>query len=151
MPRKNTCRRNPHPARAPGVEFVPSFAPGTYYIVSQDSMNQQQYTEEERVWQMRWWLFRMGIIFSFVWMILMVGISMYVFVITKSFCSFLISAASAPAIEFIRRFANYLLPMDDKRFKLAVIREELKALKYWADKGSTGEGSAKKANHSRVL
>jgi hypothetical protein len=91
---------------------------------------------------MRWWLFRVGIIFSFVWMILMVGLSVYVFVITKSFYSFFISAASVPAIEFIRRFANYLLPMDDKRYKLAVIREEgkvlEKALSYLAERGLIG-------------
>ena len=93
---------------------------------------------------MRWGLFRIGIVFSFVWMILMVGLSAYVFTRTGSFFSFIISAASAPAIEFIRRFANYLLPMDEKKYLLAVKKIEAKALKYsnrkQRDESNTGKG-----------
>src|SRR5437879_5533900 len=80
--------------------------------------------------RMRWWLFWVGIIFSFLWMILILGLSAYVFIKTGSFFSFLISAACAPAIELIRRFANYLLPMDEKNYQLAAKKIEAKALKY---------------------
>ena len=44
----------------------------------------------------------------------------------RNFLSLLISTASAVAVEFMRRFANYLLPMDKKRYKLEKKKLELK-------------------------
>lgn len=93
--------------------------------------------------QMRKWLFWVGIIFGFVWMILILGLSAYVFIITKSFFSLFVSAASAPAVELIRRFANYLLPMDEKRYLLAVKKIETRALKY-SNRKQCNENNAKK-------
>lgn len=111
-----------------------AFLPVSHHpAFSQDSALQQQIqvpNDEAMRWQMRWWLFRIGIIFSFVWMILMIGLSIYVFSKAGSIYSLFISAASAPAIEFIRRFTNYLLPMDEKQYFLAIKEIEVKGLKY---------------------
>lgn len=85
--------------------------------------------EAQRLWQMRWWFFWVGIIFCILWMIAMVGVSLLVFYITRNFFSLLISAASTPAVEFMRRFSNYLLPMNEKSFLLAKKRIEMKAKK----------------------
>jgi hypothetical protein len=85
--------------------------------------------ETQRLWQMRWCYFWVGIIFCILWMVAMIGMSLFVFYITRNFLSLLISVASTPAIEFMRRFANYLLPMDEKRFLLAQKNIEMKAKK----------------------
>ena len=81
------------------------------------------------LWHKRWLFFWLGTTFSILWMISIVGLSAYVFIKTGSFYSFFISAASAPAIELIRRFANYLLPMDEKRITLAMRKMEMKIQK----------------------
>ena len=138
----------PHPEQGPRVGPGPAaYLPVSHHpAVSQDTALQQQAQvpgDEALRWQMRWWLFRAGISFSFVWMILMAGLSAYVFSKTGSFYSFFISAANAPAIEFIRRFANYLLPMDEKRFLLAIKKIEAKALKY-SNKKQNDESNARK-------
>jgi hypothetical protein len=76
--------------------------------------------------RMRWWFFGVGILLSILWMAAMIALTWHVFDTTKSLLSLLISAANAPAIEFMRRFANYLLvlPMEDKEFELAKARIE---------------------------
>ncbi len=124
----------PHPEKGPrvGPETAACLPVSHHPAVSADTALQQQVQvpgDEALRWQMRWWLFRAGISFSFVWMILMIGLSVYVFSKTGSFYSFFISAANAPAIELIRRFANYLLPMDEKRYVLAIKKIEAKSLK----------------------
>src|SRR5260221_2148114 len=47
MPKKNTCRGNLHPAKAPSAEFIPSFTPGIRYTSSHNLAAEQQYIEEE--------------------------------------------------------------------------------------------------------
>ncbi len=91
--------------------------------------NQADRKEAQQLLQMRWWFFFMCFVFCILWMIAMVGVSIFVFYLSRNFFSLLISAASAPALEFMRRFSNYLLPMDDKRFFLAQKKIEMKAKK----------------------
>jgi len=75
---------------------------------------------------MRWWFFGVGVFLSVLWMIAVIALCWHVFDVTRNLLSLLISVANAPAIEFMRRFANYLLvlPMDDKKFRLEKARIE---------------------------
>ncbi len=69
--------------------------------------NTQIDTEEtQRLWRMRWCYFWVGTVLSFIWMLTMIALSLYVFYLTRNFLSLLISTASTIAIEFMRRFAN---------------------------------------------
>jgi hypothetical protein len=88
---------------------------------------QQADTEEARERRrMRWWFFGIGALLSVLWMIAVILLCWHVFDVTKNLFSLLISAANAPALEFMRRVANYLLvlPMDDKEFELEKARIE---------------------------
>lgn len=85
--------------------------------------------EISRLWQMRWCFFWVSIILSIFWMLAMLGLSVYIFSLTKSFFCLFISAASTLGVEMIRRFASYLLPMDDKTFELKKIKMQMKLRK----------------------
>ena len=75
---------------------------------------------------MRWWFFGVGALLSILWMAAVIALTWHVFDVTRNLLSLLISAASAPALEFMRRFANYLLvlPMEEKEFELEKARIE---------------------------
>ena len=67
---------------------------------------------------MRWWFFGVSILLSIIWMVGMIILSMHVFDVSRNPLSLSISAVGLLPLEVIRRFADYLLPMDDKRFEL---------------------------------
>lgn len=92
--------------------------------------------EIQRLWKMRWCYFWVGIVLSLIWMLTMTASSLYIFYLSRNFLSLLISIASAIAIEFMRRFANYLLPMDKKRYKLEKKKLEQKEHKFSKGKQS---------------
>jgi beta-lactamase regulating signal transducer with metallopeptidase domain len=100
---------------------------------TKNSSTQIDTVEIQRLWRMRWCYFWVGLILSLIWMLTMIAVSLYIFYLTRNFLSLLISTASAIAIEFMRRFANYLLPMDKKRYKLEKKKLELK--KHKSSKG----------------
>lgn len=79
-----------------------------------------------KLWRMRWCFFWAGIIFCSLWMIACIVTSVVIFCVTKSFFSFLISSGTAVSIEFMRRFANYLLPLDEKNFQLKKLKIQMR-------------------------
>lgn len=72
----------------------------------------------DRLWRMRWWFFALSILLSIIWMVGMIMLSIHVFDVSRYPPSLLISAIGLLPFVVIRRFADFLLPMDDKRFEL---------------------------------
>ena len=128
MPRPTPHRSKYHPVRAPVIRPVPSPASKSKHrIFPQNTIKSQQTNlEEMQRLQMRWIFFWVCIAFCTLWMIATITASIIVFCITRNFLSFFISAGIALPVEFMRRFANYLLPMDEKRFLLAKIKMDMK-------------------------
>ena len=122
MPKTTLHRKDYRAAKAPAprsVSFLPSRNDGPV-VFSEAIAHQQTSTEEmQRLWQMRWCFFWACIALCAIWMIATIATSIVVFCITKNFSSFFISAGITLPTEIMRRFANYLLPMEEKRFLLA--------------------------------
>lgn len=53
-------------------------------------------------WKMRWHFFWAGLTLSVFWMIAIIGVSLYIFSITRNPLSFLATAATALPLEFMR-------------------------------------------------
>jgi len=83
-------------------------------------------TDENQIWRMRWYFFWIGISLCVLWMIVAIVISFTIFSMTRNYFSFIFSGSVGLSIEFMRRFAEYLLPMDEKRFQLKKMRIEMK-------------------------
>jgi hypothetical protein len=70
--------------------------------------------------------FWVGTFFCVLWATATIVTSIIVFTVTKSYFSFLISSGSAVSIEFVRRLANYLFPIDEKNFQLKKLKIQMK-------------------------
>lgn len=85
-----------------------------------DTQNSTNLDETHMLWKMRWCFFWIGGVFCIFWIAGILVVSIIILCITKSFLSLFLSAGSALPLEFFRRFANFLLPMNEKSFELSM-------------------------------
>ena len=81
-------------------------------------VNEQYIANENRLWRMRWCFFWVGSVICVLWSVGVLVVSIVAFSITKNYFSFIISGGIAMSVAFLRSLADFLLPMDEKRFQL---------------------------------
>lgn len=96
--------------------------------------NHCESTNDNRIWRMRWCFIWIGTTFCILWFIAAVVLTVVIFSETRSYFSFVFSGSTAIWVYFLRTLAEYLFPMDEKRFQLKKLKIEQKIQKKMQDR-----------------